>query len=289
MFEIMVLSIMNNKLDNILFQSIIGDNYNLSLIYHSSLNNTIKIKHLTKTKTNKIICIFGVLVNLKGILIENEMLDWLLPEYDIYCVYQKYPGKLYEYPYFRFAQWLSQTLNETILLYVHTKGAFNSNQIQIHVRTLWMNEFKNPRNKIYIQPILKNKTDITVPFRAGVCTWFNGMFISKRAFDLIPEVPIEKMRHFYEGGVFNYINIRIKGKIKDRILPCEIGKVMLHHLYIKKHKNELGIIFFQNVLLLGLLIIIKLYINNHFKFIKHKKEKKKIPIKLLDKIKIFHL
>ena len=178
MIEIMVLSIMNNELDDILFKSIIGDNFNLSLIYHDSLNNTIKIKHLTKNTTNKIICIFGVLANLKGILIEKEMLDWLLPEYDIYCVYQKYPGKLYEYPYFRFAQWLLQTLNETILLYVHTKGAFNSYQQQIDIRTLWMNEFRNPRNKIYIQPILKNKTDITVPFRIGPYTWLNGMFIS---------------------------------------------------------------------------------------------------------------
>ncbi len=43
------------------------------------------------------------------------MIDWLLPEYDIYCVYQKYPGDLYEYPYLRFAQWISQTFNKTIL------------------------------------------------------------------------------------------------------------------------------------------------------------------------------
>ena len=199
------------------------------------------------------------------------MLDWLLPEYDIYCIYQKYPGILYEYPYFRFAQWLLQTLNKTIVLYVHTKGAFNSHHKQIYIRKLWMNEFKNPRNKIYILPLLKNETDITVPFREGSRTWFNGMFISKRAFDLIPEVPIENSRHFYEGGLFNHINIRIKGKIKDKISPFRIDKIMLHYLYTKKHKKELGLIIFQNFLLLGLLIIIKLYIYNKLKFIKLKK------------------
>jgi hypothetical protein len=34
------------------------------------------------------------------------MLEWLLPEYDVYCVYQKYPGILYEYPAIRFAKYI---------------------------------------------------------------------------------------------------------------------------------------------------------------------------------------
>ena len=34
------------------------------------------------------------------------MNEWLLPEYNVYTVYQKYPGKLFEYPALRFAQWL---------------------------------------------------------------------------------------------------------------------------------------------------------------------------------------
>ena len=233
---IIVIKIMNNELDGILFNSIIGDNYNLTSIYHYN-NNDIKIKHLTKNRKNKILCIFGVLVNIKGIIIENEMLDWLLPEYDIYCVYQKYPGKLYEYPYLRFAQWIMRALNKTIILYLHTKGAFHSTPGQLKVRKLWMNEFTNPRNKFYIQPILKNITDISVPFREGKCTWFNGMFISKRAFDLIPEVSIEKRRHFYEGGIFSLINIRIKGIIKDTMLPSEIGKAMDYYLKFQKKKK----------------------------------------------------
>ena len=155
------------------------------------------------------------MVNQIGIEIEKEMLNWLLPEYDIYCVYQKYPGILYEYPYLRFAQWISQTLNKTIILYLHTKGAFNSDIHQLYVRQLWMNEFKYPRSKIYIQPILSNITDISTPFRLGKCTWFNGMFISKRAFDLISEVPTTKNRHFYEGGLFDVVDIRIKGLLND--------------------------------------------------------------------------
>ena len=286
MIIIFAIKTMNNELENSLFNSIIGDNYNLTLIYHYNYDS-IKIKHLTKKTKNKIICIFGVLVNLKGMIIENEMLKWLLPEYDIYCVYQKYPGILYEYPYFRFAQWISHTLNKVILLYVHTKGAFHSSRNQERVRNLWMNEFIKPRNKKYIQPILNNKTDISAPFRAGICTWFNGMFISKRAFDLIPEVPIKKMRHYYEGGIFLHKNIRIKGIIKNKISAFEIGKVMNFHLEFQKKKKIIATMI-EEILLLGFIIIIKLCINNPFKFFKFKKKKRNIPLKI-KKMKIIFI
>jgi len=71
------------NLTDILFDSIIGDNLNLSSIYHYNYSN-IKIKHFSKKSLNKIICIFGVLVNQNGIQIKKEMLKWLSPEYDIY-------------------------------------------------------------------------------------------------------------------------------------------------------------------------------------------------------------
>ena len=81
-----------------LFDTIDSDDYNLSLIY--------------------------ILCNNEGLKIEKEMLNWLIPEYDVYCVYQKYPGTLYEYPALRFAQWFSQSFNISFILYVHTKGAY---------------------------------------------------------------------------------------------------------------------------------------------------------------------
>ena len=111
-----------NNFRKILFNSIKGDDYNLSLIYHYNYDN-IKINHKSQNNTNKIIWILGVLVNQKGIRIENEILKWLLPEYDIYSVYQKYLGILYEYPALRFAQWIIYELNK--ILYFLSKGAFN--------------------------------------------------------------------------------------------------------------------------------------------------------------------
>ena len=130
---------------DLLFNSIESDFYNFSAIYNKSFNS-VKIKHKSnKNLYNKIICIFGVLVNDEGLKIEKNMLEWLSPEYDIYCIYQKYPGILYEYPAFRFAQWFSIIHNISIVLYIHTKGAYHKSRLQDDVIDLWKHEFTNPR------------------------------------------------------------------------------------------------------------------------------------------------
>ena len=132
-----------------LFNSIKSDNYNMTLIYNYS-DNTIKIRHIVNKKNslNKIVCILGILVNDKGMEISGSMLEWLLPEYDVYCVYQKHPGKLFEYPALRFAQWLSLMFNIEIILYLHTKGAANFKPVQNLVRELWKYEFTKSRKNI---------------------------------------------------------------------------------------------------------------------------------------------
>ena len=256
---IFVIKTINNELNDILFNSIIGDTFNLTSIYRYNYDK-IKIKHQTENSANKIICILGVLVNQQGINIEKEMLSWLLSEYDVYCVYQKFPGELFEYPALRFGQWILENLNKTLLLYLHTKGAFNSGNIQLLIREFWMHEFKSPRNKIYIHSILNNITDISAPFRYGRNTWFNGMFISKRAFDLIHEVPIFILRHYYEGGLFNLTNIRIRGIINDNQSAVELGKEIIEYLKSHKKKENINIVI-KEIIILGFIIIIKVIIN----------------------------
>lgn len=171
-----------------LFNSIQYDYYNLSLIYNNklkNLNNFIKIKHKSnKDSFKNITCVFGVLCNDRGLDIENSMLKWLLPEYDVYCVYQKYPGIFFEYAALRFAQWISQIYNKSIILYLHTKGAFYPQNIKEDTRELWKHEFTKERKQIYIQLLKDNHSDISLPFTDGRYTWFNGMFISYRAFNL---------------------------------------------------------------------------------------------------------
>ena len=247
--------ILSHKND-VLFNSILGDNYNLTSIYSYNYDN-IKIKHLTQNPKDKIICVLGVLVNQVGITIEKEMLDWLMPEYDVYCIYQKSPGILYEYPAIRFAQWILEKLNKSLVLYLHTKGASHVHRFQQIIRNFWKIEFKSPRNKLYIESILNNQTDVSAPFRKNRNTWYNGMFISKRAFEIIGKVPKFINRYHYEGGLFNNTDIRIIGIIKDNQKALILGNEMHKHLkYLNKINSTKE--FNKKFIFLCLIVIIKL-------------------------------
>ena len=56
---------------------------------------------------------------------------------------------------------------------------------------------------VYIQLLKNNISDISVPFRYRACTWFNGMFISNRAFEMVKEIPLVNWRFYYECFLFN--------------------------------------------------------------------------------------
>ena len=78
------------------------------------------------------------------------MVNWLNQEYDVYKIYQKYPGILYEYPALRFCQWLIENENISFLLYLHTKGATHKSfkDSSMLIRKFWKKEFTKPRNLI---------------------------------------------------------------------------------------------------------------------------------------------
>ena len=260
---------------NTIYNSIEYDYYNMSLIFGYSYN-TIKIRHIKKEINSKyhIVCIFGILANEKGIEIANSMIEWLLPEYDIYCVYQKYPGKLFEFPALRFAQWLSLKLNITIILYIHTKGAFHQNDYQSRIRKLWKYEFTSPRKNIYIKLIENNLTDISLPFRIGRYTWFNGMFISYRAFKLINTIKYNKTNRWYYESLFKNHNIRLKGILNDNIRPDHIRyeqdkylKTIEFNSIKKSHKIQIFVLIFSFyffLIYIKILNIITFHLKNHF-------------------------
>ena len=116
----------NLNLNNFLFDSIKGDDFNFTFIFNFNYT-TIKIKKYSSSKKKSLICVLGILVNNNGLEIEKELTDWLKNEYIIYKVYQKFPGKLFEYPALKFAQWLTEYKNISFVLYLHTKGASHKN------------------------------------------------------------------------------------------------------------------------------------------------------------------
>ena len=243
-----------------LFNSIDFDYYNLSLIYNNNYNS-IKIKHkLNKNSSDLPISVLGVLVNDRGIEYEKSMLKWLLPEYDVYCVYQKYPGNLFEYPALRFAQWLSIEFNISIILYIHTKGASHPAIDQYYTRILWKHEFTKPRNKIYINLLKNNYADISLPFRYNYYTWYNAMFISNRAFRLINRIEVNLTNRFYYEDFFKNSNkssmpVRMKGVLNDSITSREV------YFSLYKYINELNMTPIKNnIKFINKLIIIIIFL-----------------------------
>ena len=215
-----------------LFQfSFIKSMINLNEIYpkHIINLNIIKIIHKTNNSEDKPLCVFGVLENKYGLKIEEEILKWLLADYNVYIVYQKYPGKLFEYPALRFAQWIIKKKNETFLLYLHSKGAAHPNRsenIQMIVRKLWKHEYSGDNKNKYINAILTNKTDVATMFSyRKKTTWFNGFFVSQRAFDLVGKIKIKK-RIYYEMMFW---------KTKARVLGILDNKVKNSHAIARKY------------------------------------------------------
>ena len=218
--------------------------FNLFEIYPKKIakSNKIKIIHKTNDSLNKTLCVFGVLENNNGKKIEKEMLEWLIPNYNVYIVYQKFPGKLFEYPALKFAQYLINKKNETILLYIHTKGAFypKRKNIQNVVRQLWEYEFSGNNKKKYISPILNNQTDVTTMFSGNnKITWFNGFFASKRAFKMIENKFKKryKKRHKYET-LFRNTKVRVLGIINNK-LNRNVHPYAIKYLNYIKLKNKI--------------------------------------------------
>lgn len=224
--------------NNFLFDSIKSDNFSITEIFNHNYTN-IKIKKYSSNEKKQLICVLGVLVNNLGLKIEKELTYWLEKDYDIYKVYQKYPGILYEYPALKFAQWLVENKNNiSFLLYLHTKGASHKmiTQRDNLIKNLWKTEFSKPRNQLYISQLISNKADVVTPLRTGIITWYNGMFISKRAFQL-NNILENRNRYIYEF-YFKNNNTRIKGILSNH---CKNMTAYLI-LYDNQNKN----IFFIN-------------------------------------------
>ena len=219
-----------NKYDN--------DNFNLSLIYPEGIikNKTIRIVHKgNENIENKILCIFGILENKNGYKIEKEMLEWLLPEYDVYCVYQKYPGILYEYPAIRFAQYIINNKKKDYALYIHSKGAFYPSQLQNDIRNVWKNEYTKSNKINYVRPLKKNIADVTcIITNHGKITWFNSFFATKKGFNFLDKIKPSKSRYDFESQ-FSKTNAKVLGILcNNSHHPLEIINKYIY-LYNSKH------------------------------------------------------
>ena len=152
---------------------------------------------------NKRKCVLGVLRTEAGLKIKEEMLSWLTPIYEVFCVEQEAPGTLYEYPAIKMAAELSVELNEPIL-YLHTKGAAMPNQAQPMVRAFWQHEFTVNSEK-YFEIVTGDRAKVSAPYtlKRNVA-WFNAFVMnSLAAKNLLTYLKPQEDRYWFEQKIWN--------------------------------------------------------------------------------------
>lgn len=148
-------------------------------------------------------CVLGVLTTEAGLKIKEEMLSWLKPIYEVFCVEQEAPGTLYEYPAIKMAADLAVDLNEPVL-YLHTKGAAMPNQAQPMVRAFWQHEFTVNSEK-YFEMVDDCKPLVSAPYTMHKnIAWFNAFVMNPMAASkLLVYLKPQEDRYWFEQKIWN--------------------------------------------------------------------------------------
>lgn len=163
-------------------------------------------------------CVLGVLTTEAGIKIKEEMLSWLKPIYDVFCVEQEAPGVLYEYPAIKMAADLAVDLNEPVL-YIHTKGAAMPNQAQPMVRAFWQHEFTINSEK-YFEMVNDCKPLVSAPYTMHKNTaWFNAFVMNPMAASkLLVYLKPQEDRYWFEQKIWNQdSSVTMLGLYDDKV------------------------------------------------------------------------
>lgn len=162
----------------------------------------------------KQLCVLGVLKTDLGIKIKEEMLEWLVPLYDVTTVEVDPPNNVeFEYPFLKKACEASID-SEQPILYLHTKGAACNNQTQPLVRKLWRHEFSTMHD-LYFDTVSKFSEAVAVaPFTSlanSIC-WFNGFVMNYAAAEQIDnKLRIAIDRYWYEQKLLNEARVNCIG------------------------------------------------------------------------------
>jgi hypothetical protein len=186
----------------------------------------------------KPLCVFGCLLTDEGKRIKNEMLSWLRPIYNVFCVDQEPPGVFFEYPAMLYAAKLSIDTRQPVL-YIHTKGAANKNHLQAKVRKVWQHEFGTEYRRIYWNTVASDQPIVVAPFVSPEgSTWFNAFIMNTAAANILMDViddqthPIsmhlaeQNIRYRYEH-IFRDTSCKVIGILK----PCPSKLIWGHECW----------------------------------------------------------
>lgn len=125
---------------------------------------------------HKPLCVLGAANCPRGEAITEEMLRWLIPNFNVFVV--KHDGRTFEYAALSFLQnlILSGAYNEPIF-YCHTKGAYHVRKESESVRRMWRHEFVD-RQGLYLSTVDTSKATIATPY-SGIISENNRRFANE--------------------------------------------------------------------------------------------------------------
>lgn len=191
----------------------------------------------------KKLCVFGCLLTEEGKKIKEEMLKWLNPNYNVLCIKQEPPGKLFEYPALKYAIKIAIELNQPVL-YIHTKGAGNpvrgtapcaaypvgyraidcmpankkNEDWQGCVRNMWKHEFTENIEK-YFEVVNTDEPVVACPYhsKTNKITWQNAFVMNPAAAKEVNKSFHQTSNRYYYECIFDGTKVNVVGIRLDNI------------------------------------------------------------------------
>lgn len=161
----------------------------------------------------KPLCVFGVVDNERGREIAKEMLQWLIPNYNLHVVL--HDGTEFEFPALHYMQSLCAQLNQPCL-YIHSRGAFNKWKTTVPTRKMWKHEFVDLQEN-YFRLVDTEEPTAACPFTgSGKHTFYNGFVVNAAAMATIPELKPSEDRMVYEC-IFGGSDVKVYGTILNNV------------------------------------------------------------------------
>lgn len=167
-------------------------------------------------------CVLGSMQTELGMAIEEEMLEWLTPRFNVFLV--RHDGRAFEYTALKFLKDVMSRRNEPCF-YLHTKGAVYTRKVSHRVRNMWRYEFGGFAKK-YLQAVDGDTPKVAAPY-AGVTKvpWYNGWVANAAAIRGMHLIKTED-RFYYEHCLFT--DAEVVGLRMNNISVQKEDKAIMH-------------------------------------------------------------
>lgn len=188
-----------------------------------------KVEH--RGQEGEHLCVLGAVDSEKGREIACRMMAYLIPHYDLYIIW--HDGSHFEQPALRYAQELSRNTGEAVL-YLHTRGAFNTHKTTEPTHRMWEHEFGKEGEK-YFRMVHTDQPTVACPFTGEKkITWYNGFVANASAMTTLPDIEPSSDRQIYER-LFCNTDITVLGKLAVGEDGQKENSVITARAYLHNH------------------------------------------------------